>query len=169
MLPQFESDKWGNPVYNDWMHAAYMVSESALKWSADMQHWRENEIEKLKKKKEAMDDDDQDYDDNDSSLIGNGSEWNSDLNAGSSLIQIGEDQFSSNDVRNYFTMDWGNIKFLWANNFPISAKIAVHDLLKTHYGVICHLFLHYCGVGKGKKTKKNIYLFLYFLPICLFM
>ena len=119
-----------------------MVSDTAKKWSYEMQRWHAIEQERSKGRDKADDDDG-------GKMYGNCSGWNSDLNSGSSLIDIGGDQFSSADVKNMFDLDWCNIKFNWLHDLNISARISIHDFLQQNYQIICHLFLHYCGVGKG--------------------
>lgn len=134
VLPQFESDQFGNPVYGEWLQTAYMVSESAQKWAVGMQQWRDTELERQNEKQEDSDDEDR---------------WNPNQNAASSLIHIGDDEFLKIDLKTSFMLDWGNIKFSWLDKAKLSLKIAIHEVLKENYDVICHLFLHYCGVGTG--------------------
>lgn len=144
ILPQFEIDEYGNPIYDDWLHTAYLVTENSQKWSSNMQYWRDKEQTILKDKIRMKEENSDDEDDNNDQ----GTAWNDTLNAGSSLIHIGADQLSSHDVEIAFTLDWDNMKFTWLNNFSIHKKIALHDMLKKNYDIICNLFLHYCGVGK---------------------
>ena len=112
-----------------------MVSDSAQKWAQEMQSWRDSELDRFNKKLEDSDDD---------------RNWNSNMETASSFVNIGDDQFLKLDLNMSFTLDWCNIKFLWLEKIKISTKIAVHEVLKANYDIICHLFLHYCGVGKGQ-------------------
>lgn len=114
-----------------------MVSDSASKWALGMQHWRDSELDRINKKLLGDESDDED-------------KWGSNLESGSSLIHIGDDQFSSLDVKTSFSLDWGSMKFTWLGKVKMAIKIAVRDALRDNYDVICHLFLHYCGVGKGE-------------------
>lgn len=111
-----------------------MVSDSAQKWAQEMQSWRDSELDRFNKKLEDSDDD---------------RNWNSNIETASSFVNIGDDQFLKLDLNMSFTLDWCNIKFLWLEKIKISTKIAIHEVLKANYDIICHLFLHYCGVGKG--------------------
>lgn len=134
-----------------------MVSGTAKKWSYEMQRWHEMEQERSKERNKA-----DNYDDYDEGrMYDNYNGWNSELNSGSSLIDIGGDQFSSADVKNMFDLDWCNIKLNWLHDLNISARISIHDFLQQNYHIICHLFQHYCGIGKGQLFIKFKYVFVF--------
>eukprot|EP00596_Hydrurales_sp_CCMP1899_P007701 CAMPEP_0119045840 /NCGR_PEP_ID=MMETSP1177-20130426/42891_1 /TAXON_ID=2985 /ORGANISM="Ochromonas sp, Strain CCMP1899" /LENGTH=194 /DNA_ID=CAMNT_0007018235 /DNA_START=135 /DNA_END=716 /DNA_ORIENTATION=+ len=107
ILDQFEIDEFGNPIYDDWLHTAYLVTKDSQEWSSNMQHWREKKDMILKDKKENYSDSDDDDDEK------NNKPWNDNLNAGSSLIHIGADQLSTDDIDIAFKLDWDNMKWAW--------------------------------------------------------
>ena len=129
-----------------------MVSDTAKKWSCGMQHLRDLEQDKKNQRKKAMENnknnsmhDNNDYRYNNDD-INDGQIKN---NCGSTLIDIGSDHFTSSDIKTLFELDWCNMKFNWLHNLDMTSRMSIHDFLQQNYNVICQLFFHYCGVGKG--------------------
>ena len=141
------SDNYGNPIYNEWLQAAYLMSEPCSQWAYNLQIWRDDQNNQIESKNEIADYDD-DY---------NQSTRNDQFNRysgrpyhrnDSSLIHIG-DSFSPSEVAASFTLDWTNTKFEWLSSMNDSKRVELQSVVRGNYDIICALFTHYCGVGKG--------------------
>ena len=169
-MEEFQSDAWGHPIYEDWLQAAYMNSETSSKWAFESQTFRESEQHRIARDKEFAQFDD-DVDGNPvlarmamakrKAATGQHSEEKNQVldggkPVGSSLVQIGSD-FSAAEIEAAFTLDWTNMKFGWYKNITELNKIAIYDTMKENYSVICNLFVHYCGIGRvGERWGMSI-------------
>lgn len=140
-------DEWENPVMNEWQQAAYLHSAVGQHWSKEIEIWRIN-LAKLK----------------DSTPATKGSEvdFNTSLLAQrvmpqtSQLIKIGFD-FSQEDLESAFHLDWKVMFWEW---IPLGElqKSRVGDILKSNYSLVCNIFAHYAGTGKGRVNMTLIWL-----------
>jgi hypothetical protein len=172
IMDVFESDACGFPVYDDFLQAAYMVSDASSKWALESQIWRESERARVVRDKEAaLYDDDVEGNDVHARLAmrrrkvaqlrskngagGFTDDMDGDVgddpvlggSVGSTLVQIGSD-FTPAEIEAAFALDWGNMSFSWYKGMTELNKIALYDTLKEHYDVVCTLFVHYCGMGR---------------------
>lgn len=131
IMSSFESDEWGNPIRGDWMTAGYVRSDSGKIWTDEMTAWRER-LEKP-------------------SIAPVGSDVEVPIfspRIKSSLVQIGE-EFSLAEVESAFSLDAQLMSWTWAERMPPATLQSITDILRDNYALICNIFLHYCGVGKG--------------------
>lgn len=132
----FPVDSWENPVMNEWMEAAYTHSQSGHHWAHEIEVWRDNLAElKAAAPKGA----DVDYN---TLLLAKKV-----LPAASQLIKIGFD-FTAADVETAFNLDWRGMDWSWIPLGEIE-KSKLGDILKSSYSLICNIFAHYAGIGKG--------------------
>lgn len=137
VVSTFPSDVWGNPVYDDWMTAAYLRSEVGIHWASEMSAWRDrlaNAVVDSSGKPIA--------DSASSSLSPRGG---TSSGAMGSFIQVGDDP----DPQSAFELDWGQMKWNW---LPSSQQTDVQlshirMALRNNYQVIIRIFTHYCGSG----------------------
>jgi hypothetical protein len=132
----FPVDDWENPEMNPWMHAAFVRSSSGQHWTQEVEAWRQS-LKELKL-----------------SQIGKDVDYNTALMAqkifpqASKLIEIGF-EFSDSDLSKLFSLDWAGLSFSWLQKQ--SEDIAkLGQLLQERYSLICNIFAHYAGIGKGK-------------------
>lgn len=139
-------DDWENPQMNDWMQAGYVHSGVHQHWSQEIDAWRTN----LQHIKETT------------GGVGDFQSLNATLLAqkvmpqSAQLIKIGFD-FTQADVELAFNLDWQAMQWKWlsastgitnAGNLEL-LKSKIGDILKDQYALICNIFTHYAGVGKG--------------------
>jgi len=115
----FPSDEWGNPVYNDWVAAAYLTSEPNYCWKLEMDSWR-NRL------------------DAGQAIAGQGQK------GASSLIQIGE----SPDIDTAFELDWSIMHWKWLPSLTEIQKMSLRAALNERYELMLAIFRHYCGAGE---------------------
>jgi len=115
----FPSDEWGNPIYNDWVAAAYLTRESNFRWTLEMDSWR-NRLDAG----QAIQDQGQ--------------------KGSSSLIQIGE----APDIDTAFELDWSNMHWKWLLLLTEVQKAALRAALNERYELMLAIFRHYCGGGE---------------------
>jgi len=115
----FPSDEWGNPVYSDWVAAAYLTSETNFRWTLEIDAWR-NRL------------------DAGQVLAGQGQR------GASSLIQIGD----TPDVDTAFELDWGAMHWKWLPSLTEIQRTALRAALNERYELMLAIFRHYCGAGE---------------------
>lgn len=126
----FPVDDWENPLMNDWMQVSLYHSQNNLNWAREIDAWRVN-LNKTSGSKAK------DFNVLAPKVGGNNFR----------IIKIGFD-FSDSDVELAFNLDWKGMSWDWLK--PIdSTKSKLGDLLKSNYSLICNVFCHYAGVGKG--------------------
>lgn len=132
----FPVDDWENPVMNEWMEASYVASQAGQHWAKEIAVWREN-LEQLKS----------------STPKGASVNLNTTLLAKkiqpqtSRLVKIGFD-FTEADVEVAFNLDWQGLQWSWAS-LKDSQKSRIGDTLRKSYSLVCSLFNHFAGEGKG--------------------
>ena len=129
----FDSDEWGNPIRGEWMTAAYVRSSSSKIWSDEMTAWRER-FGKSGSRNQTI------ATETDAPPLS--------PRLRSSLIQIG-DQFSPEDIETAFKLDFKQMTWAWLEAVPTTSLTLLSDVVQSQYGLLCNIFLHYCGVGKG--------------------
>ena len=140
----FPVDDWENPNMNDWMQVAHIHSSTGEKWSSEIEAWRVS-LDQIKKSAGG---------------VGDAAQFNATLLAQrvipqtARLIKIGFD-FTEADVELAFNLDWQGMSWRWLqpNDF---VKSKIGDVLKSNYSLICNIFAHYAGVGKGKFHKRTL-------------
>jgi hypothetical protein len=114
------SDEFGNPILTDWMLSAYIKSSHGIRWYSEMEAYRRGEEQ----------------------------EEDEDENKSSSLLFVGE--LSGRDVDKAFMMDWQQMDWNWLGFSESDLEVReLKVLLKNKYALICKIFSHYCGVGRG--------------------
>jgi hypothetical protein len=65
------------------------------------------------------------------------------------LIKIGFD-FTDADVELAFNLDWQIMDWTWlGSSLNEHSRVKLGDVIKLNYSLICNIFAHYAGVGKG--------------------
>lgn len=131
----FPVDTWMEPIYNDWMQVGYLHSKTSLNWSHEIEAWRNN-LEPMRGIPHAQND----------PLKGSVIKQST-TTSPANLIKVGFD-FTIEDVDTAFNLDWQGMKwkFLAMDEFM---KSKLGDVIKCYYSLICNIFAHYAGVGKG--------------------
>lgn len=115
----FESDQWGNPVYNDWTSVAYLTSENNFRFQLEMDAWR--------------------------ARLEPGQTAAPGGKVGSNLIQIGE----APDEQTAFELDWSAMHWKWLPSLTSEVqKAALRSAMAERYSVVLALFRHFCGAGE---------------------
>ena len=130
LATSFPTDEWENPNMNHWMKASYVHSEVGSHWAEEIDAWRDS----LERMKET----------NGTNILVQRA-----LPPQSNLIQINGYSFTEADINSAFDLDWGAMKWNWLSPTD-HQKNLIGDVLKSHYTLICNIFAHYCGLGKGK-------------------
>jgi hypothetical protein len=119
VVESLPSDEFGNPILTDWMLSAYIKSSHGIRWYSEMDAYRRGEEK------------DEDEEENKSSLL-----------------FVGE--ISGRDIERAFLMDWQQMDWNWLGLSESDLELReIKAFLKSKYGLICRIFSHYCGVGKG--------------------
>lgn len=158
----FPVDDWENPQLNDWMQAAFVHSVTGQQWAGEIEGWRTN-LEEVKQQQESEDL---------RSHAGNLSARDRAqttlltrkmLPTSSTLVKIGD--FSEADVESAFNLDWQAMTWQWTSSpWSESQKSRLGLILKENYGLICHIFAHYAGVGQvGQRYGMSVQEFGHFL------
>lgn len=136
LATSFPVDDWETPKYNDWMQVGYLHSKTSVNWSSEIQAWRNN-LEPMKGIPHAQND----------PLKGSVITQTT-TTSPANLIKVGFD-FTIEDVDSAFNLDWQGMKwkFVTMDEFM---KSKVGDVVKCYYSLICNVFAHYAGIGKGK-------------------
>lgn len=121
---KFPLDEWENPEIGPWMKGAYLKSAHGQYWNSELEAWRINVKNSLDQSSDPM------------------------LSRGSSFVQVGYD-FSKEDIRMAFDLDTKNMKWISLKQYGDAQIIKVIDVLELHYALICNIFAHYCGMGRG--------------------
>ena len=120
MAVQFPNDEWGNPVYGDWVSAAYLNNEDNYRWSMEMESWRNK--------------------------LSAASSANQEVEisaAGNNLIQIG----GQPDIDTAFELDWSVMDWKHLPSMSSFQKDNLRKVLQNNYDLILAIFMHYCGAG----------------------
>jgi hypothetical protein len=130
VVESLPSDEFGNPILTDWMLSAYIKSSHGIRWYSEMDAYRQGE---------AKDEDE-------------------DESKSSSLLFVGE--ISGRDIERAFLMDWQQMDWNWLGLSESDLELReIKAFLKSKYGLICRIFSHYCGVGKGVSLLSSLLLF----------
>lgn len=119
---ELPSDSFGNPIMTEWMVAAYVKSESGITWQMEMEAWRERA--KTASSPEQHEE------------------------PKTTLLYIGE--FSDEEVSSAFELDWRQMDWAWFGLADSDVELRdLRELLRENYALICKIFSHFCGVGRG--------------------
>jgi len=130
IVPCVPIDEHGDPVFSEWMQVAYVSSGYGQQWHEETAAWRQRVKDMV-------------HHDMERGYDGDGS------GPGNSLIQIGD--FTEKDLDSAFALDWNQITVPGAG--PAESTETVRGLLRQSYGVLCKLFIYYCGFGQGTKIE----------------
>ncbi len=143
-------DDWENPHMNDWMQTGYVHSGIQQHWSQEIEAWRIN----LQHVKDTVGGD---FESINATLLAQKA-----VPPSSQLIKIGFD-FTQAEVELAFNLDWQAMQWKWlssstgitnSGNLDL-LKSKIGDILKERYALICNIFTHYAGVGKGDVRSMN--------------
>ena len=82
-------------------------------------------------------------------------EGNDEENHLSSFLFVGE--LSGRDIDTAFKLDWQQMNWSWLGLTESDIEVReLKALLHQEYGLICRIFSHYCGVGKGNLKRFRI-------------
>ena len=119
--PSVQIDEYGDPMFSEWMQAAYVHSSFGSRWHDESSAWRS----KLQ-----------------DTVIAEMENGANDSDNHVSLVQIGE--FTEKDLDSAFALDWSQV------NVPLNMfEGVIKGLLRSVYGDITRLFIYYCGYGQG--------------------
>lgn len=152
----FPVDDWENPIFNDWMQVAYLHSSTHQNWAKEMEAWRIN-LQEIKKNTANNQN-------HEIFGLGNDAAKYVDINAtllaskaiphSARLIKIGFD-FTESDVELAFNLDWQIMNWKWLGPMNEIQKNKLGDVIKINYSLICNIFAHYAGIGKGNKEQRQ--------------
>lgn len=128
-------DDWENPAMNDWMQAAYLHGNASQHWAKEIEAWRYS-LEQVKLSQSGNEVD------NNVAVMAQKI-----LPQTSQLIKIGFD-FSKKDLELAFNLDWKVMRWSWIA-LNDQQRSTIGDILKTNYSLVCNIFAHYAGIGKG--------------------
>jgi hypothetical protein len=141
----FPVDDWENPQMNDWMQAAYVHSAVGKHWAQEIDAWRVS-LQQIKSRAE----------------VGLGGHDLHNLNTSlmtqrlipqtAQFVKIGFD-FTEADVELAFNLDWQAMQWKWLSTDTRgdALRSKIGDVLKASYALVCNVFTHYAGAGKGAK------------------
>lgn len=113
---------------SDWASIAYVHSTMGIKLRDEMKRWRNKSGSS-----------DSNYDENN----------NNTAFTNSNFILIG-DEYTNEDIQSAFTLDWRQMKWEWLQiHLTENLETQLRRCLESYYGIICCLFIHYCGYGQG--------------------
>ncbi|RYG63814.1 hypothetical protein EON64_15200 [archaeon] len=133
----FPVDDWENPEINDWMQSAYVKSSSGIHWTGEIEAWRHS-LRQIKQANQGSKD--VDYN---ATLLAQKVLPNT-----SRLIKIGLD-FDESDLESLFRLDWEAVGLQHLRALSEADKRKVGKVLQARYHLVCNVFAHYAGIGKG--------------------
>ena len=113
-------DEYGDPVFSEWMQAAYVHSAHGSQWHDESSAWRAKLLDTVTAEMEGS----------------------ADAENHVALVQIGE--FTDKDLDSAFALDWSQVHVP-----PGMHGESVRSLFRRAYGDITRLFIYYCGYGQG--------------------
>ena len=148
LVPSFPSDIWGNPVYNDFLTAAYLRSEIGSQWSSEMHTWRQRlQAAVVDSSGKPIIMGDVEVGDEYPASQGARLPLSTSNGIGSStnnLIQIGDEP----DPSAAFELDWTQMRWTWLEaKSNTHHEVALRPILLEYYHIVISIFRHYCGSG----------------------
>jgi len=164
LLPSFPSDAYGNPIYDDWVCAAYLRSELGIQWASEMNAWRQrlqaaavDSSGKLIGGMGAAGGGDLGGASTTSGAVGGGNPSAGSSGGTNYLIQIGDEP----DPASTFELDWSQMRWQWLDfsgpSHQNTELASLRLVLQEHYHLVIAVFRHYCGSGYvGQRYGMNM-------------